>query len=309
MIRVENLSKRYGERTAVDDASFEVNAGEIVGFLGANGAGKTTTMRVLTGYLMPTRGKAWVAGHDMTEHSLEGRRHIGYLPEIVPLYGDMTTQQFLAFAARLHGLDRKRTRARIDEVVDVCRISEYRNVLVAKLSKGYRQRVGLAQAIIHDPAVLILDEPTAGIDPIQVAETRKLITALGENRTILLSSHILPEVSAICQRVIIIHRGRIIAEDRIEGLSATMKRAARLRLKVEGPPEAVTAALGAIESVRAVRFAEPDHIVEFAADGQPHARITEVIFTSGWTLLEMESVRMDLEDIFLELTSGTAPPT
>ena len=304
MIRVEHLTKRYGERVAVDDVSFSVERGEIVGFLGPNGAGKSTTMRVLTGFLMPTRGDAWVGGHNMTTDSLQGRRRIGYLPEIAPLYADMTTRAYLEYVARLRGVERRVVRARVDGVVEQCALGEYYDVLLAKLSKGFRQRVGLAQSIIHDPEVLILDEPTIGIDPIQVAQTRRLIRELGQNRTILLSSHVLPEVSMVCERVIIIHQGRIVAEDDIERLSALASGAERLRLRVDGPADAVAAALDAVPGVAGVTFRKSDHLVEFTAGEQPHGAITAAIVARGWTLIGMETVTMSLEDIFLQLTAG-----
>ena len=303
MIRIQNLTKYYGNRLAVDDISFNVDKGEIVGFLGPNAAGKTTTMRIITGYLMPTRGDVWVADYNMANNSLDGRRLIGYMPEIVPLYTDMTTRSYLDFVARLRGLDRKRTKSRIDEVVEICSLEEYIDVFLGKLSKGFRQRVGLAQAIIHDPEVLILDEPTIGIDPIQVAQTRRLIKELGKEHTILLSTHILPEASMICERVIIIHEGRIVAEDRIENLSTVVKGGNRIRLKVQGPAEKVTDRLRQINSIRGVAYEKPFHIVEFPADQEPQAKITEAMVQSRWTLLSMESVEMSLEEIFLQLTT------
>lgn len=303
MIRIQNVTKYYGARLAVDDISFDVEKGEIVGFLGPNAAGKTTTMRMITGYLMPTRGDVWIAEHNMASHSLDGRRLIGYLPELVPLYTDMTTRAYLEFSARLRGLDKSKTRRHVDKVVEQCGLEEYIDVILGKLSKGFKQRVGLAQAIIHDPEVLILDEPTIGIDPIQVAQTRQLIRQLGRDRTILLSTHILPEVSMICERVIIIHEGRIVAQDRIENLSNILKGGNRIRLKVQGPSEKVTDSLRQIDTIQTVGYEKPFHIVEFPAGRQPQAQITEAIVRNGWTLLAMESVEMSLEDIFLQLTT------
>lgn len=308
MIRVEHLTKRYGERVAVDDASFSVERGEIVGFLGPNGAGKSTTMRIITGFLMPTRGDVWVGDHHMATESLQGRRRIGYLPETAPLYTDMTTRAYLRYVARLRGVERRAVRGRVDAVVEQCALEEYYDVLLAKLSKGFRQRVGLAQSIIHDPEVLILDEPTIGIDPIQVAQTRRLIRELGENRTILLSSHVLPEVSMVCERVIIIHQGRIVAQDSIEQLASLASGAERLRLRVDGPADAVGAALDAVPGVAGVTFREPDHLVEFAAGERPHSAITAAIVARGWTLTGMETVTMSLEDIFLQLTADDDDP-
>jgi ABC-2 type transport system ATP-binding protein len=251
---------------------------------------------------MPTRGDVWVADHHMAKESLEGRRQIGYLPETVPLYLDMTTRAYLEYAARLRGLDKASASRRVDEVVEICALQEYVNSILSKLSKGFRQRVGLAQAIIHDPRVLILDEPTVGIDPIQVAQTRQLIRTLGENRTILLSSHILPEVSMICERVIIINQGKIVAQDTIQNLSSLTRGAEQLRLQIKGPAEQITAELARVGGVRNVRFEDPHHLVEFDASAEPQAGITGAIFQHGWTLLAMENVEMSLEDIFLQLT-------
>jgi ABC-2 type transport system ATP-binding protein len=287
----------------VDDISFNIEKGEIVGFLGPNAAGKTTTMRILTGFLMPTRGDVSVAGHDMLSHSLEARQHIGYLPETVPLYTDMTVRSYLNFLAKLRGLDTTRIKTRIEEVVDVCHLEEYIDVIMGKLSKGFRQRVGVAQAIIHEPEVLILDEPTIGIDPIQVAMTRQLIKELGKETTILLSTHILPEVSVTCERVIIIHEGRIVAEDRIENLSSKISGSKQIRLEVEGPAEKVTECLRQIKGVSRVSYQDSHYIIECSAEQDPRSKITEAIVQNGWTLLSLESVEMSLEDIFLKLTT------
>ena len=303
MIRVENLTKYYGKRLAVDNISFNIEKGEIVGFLGPNAAGKTTTMRILTGFLAPTRGDAWIAGHNVLSHSLEARQHIGYLPEAVPLYTDMTVRSYLEFLAKLRGLDKNRITSRIEEVVDICHLEEYIDVILGKLSKGFRQRVGVAQAIIHEPDVLILDEPTIGIDPIQVAMTRKLIKELGKGCTILLSTHILPEVSVICERVIIIHEGKIVAEDSIENLSAMISGSKRIRLEVEGPADKVTQRLRKINGVLRVSREDSHYIVECSADQDPRGKIMETIVQGGWTLLSLESMEMSLEDIFLKLTT------
>ena len=303
MIQIRNLTKTYGKRLAVDGISVSVEKGEIVGFLGPNGAGKTTTMRMITGYLMPTSGEVSVADYDMRTHSLEARRLIGYMPEIVPLYTDMTTRRYLEYVGRLRGLDKRRVRIRTAEVVEICHLEEYIDVILSKLSKGFRQRVGLAQAIIHEPEVLILDEPTVGIDPIQVAQTRELIKQLGKEHTILLSTHILPEVSMICERVIIIHRGKIVAEDRIENLSTVLHGGSRMRLRVKGPADSVTDRLRQIESIQEVTYEAPCHLVSFASEESPHSEITEAVVHGGWTLLAMESVEMSLEDIFPELTT------
>jgi ABC-2 type transport system ATP-binding protein len=304
MIRVKNLTKYYGKRLAVDNISFSVEKGEIVGFLGPNAAGKTTTMRILTGYLVPTRGEAWVAGNSLLTNSLEARQHIGYFAESVPLYTDMTVRSYLEFWATLRRLDKARIKRRIDEVIEICHLEEYRDVYIGKLSKGFRQRVGVGQAIIHEPDVLIMDEPTVGIDPIQVAMTRQLIKELGENHTILLSTHILPEVSMTCERVIIIHEGKIIAEDKIENLSSTVGGAKRVRLEVQGPAEAISKRLRQVKGVTSVKLQDQRyHIVEYPANQDLRSKITEVVIKGGWTLLSMESIELSLEDVFLKLTT------
>lgn len=303
MIRVENLTKYYGKRLAVDNISFNIAKGEIVGFLGPNGAGKTTTMRILTGFLAPTDGNAWIADYNLATHSLDARRHIGYLPEAVPLYTDMTVSSYLEFAARLRGMDINKIESRIDDVVEICHLEEYFDVLIGKLSKGFRQRVGVAQAIIHEPEVLILDEPTIGIDPIQVAMTRQLIKDLGKDHTILLSTHVLPEVSIICERVIIIHDGRIVAEDSIENLSNKITGARHIRLEINGPAEEVAECLRRIEGIDRVITEGNNFIVECPAERDPRSQIMAAIVEGGWSLLTMEATEMSLEDIFLNLTA------
>jgi len=303
VIRVENLTKYYGSRLAVDNISFNVEKGEIVGFLGPNAAGKTTTMRCITGYLAPTRGDVWVAGYNIASHSLEARQHIGYFPESVPLYTDMTVRSYLDFSARLRNMEKNRIKTRIDEVVEICHLEEYIDVIIGKLSKGFRQRVGVAQTIIHEPDVLILDEPTIGIDPIQVAMTRQLIKELGKEHTVLLSTHILPEVSMTCERVIIIHEGRIVAKDSIKNLSATVSGTKRIRLEVEGPSKKIAERLRHIKGVIRVNYEDTLYIVECSAGQDPHSQIMEAIVQGGWTLLSLETMEMSLEDIFLKLTT------
>jgi len=303
VIRVENLTKYYGSRLAADNISFSVGKGEVVGLLGPNAAGKTTTMRILTGYLTPTSGSVWIAGADMIDNSLEARRHIGYLPESVPLYDDMSVRFYLDFNARLKGLDGKRRLSRIKDVIDICRLGEYADTLIRKLSKGFRQRVGIAQAIIHEPDVLILDEPTISIDPRQVVQTRELIKELGKERAVILATHILPEASMTCERVVIINEGKIVAMDRIEKLSSTVGGARRLRLEVEGPPKQVVKRLEQIEGVSRISREGLRYIVECTADRDLRAELTEAIVQSGWNLLSLESMTMSLEDIFLKLTT------
>jgi len=303
MIKVENLTKYYGERLAVDNISFNVEKGEIVGFLGPNAAGKTTTMRILTGFLAPTRGEAWVAGYNILSHSLEARRRIGYFAESVPLYTDMTVRSYLDFLATLRGLEKNRIKSRIEDVVGLCHLEEYIDVIIGKLSRGFRQRVGVAQAIIHEPEVLIMDEPTVGIDPIQVTMTRQLIKELGKDRTVLLSTHILPEVSITCERVIIIHEGRIVAEDSIDNLSSSVGGSRRFRLEVSGPSKQVAERLRKVDGVLKVNYDGLHYIIECSAGQDPRAKITEAIVKGNWTLLSLESVAMSLEDIFLKLTT------
>mgnify|MGYP001403427455 FL=1 len=302
MIKIENFSMSYGGRLAVDNISFEIRKGEIVGFLGPNGAGKTTTMRAITGYIYPLKGEVWAAGYNMRKNSLEAREKIGYLPETIPLYTDMTTRSYLFFAARLRGLERKQAQKRIDEVVEVCRLGEYLDVLTGKLSKGFRQRVGIAQAIIHDPDVLILDEPTVGIDPLQVAQTKELIIELGEKRTILLSSHILPEVKLVCERVIIINKGKIVAEENIGKLSTLLKSRQKLKLRIEGPNDDIIKYLSDIEDISEVIYQEPYHVIEFEEGKKPHSKINKVIAEKEWNLLLMADMEMSLEEIFIKLT-------
>ena len=303
MIRVENLTKYYGKRLAVDNISFNVDKGEIVGFLGPNAAGKTTTMRIITGFLAPTQGNAWVADYDLLNHSLEARQRIGYLPEAIPLYTDMTVRSYLDFIARLRRMDSNRINKRMADVIEICHLEEYYNVIIGKLSKGFRQRVGVAQAIIHEPEVLILDEPTIGIDPIQVSMTRQLIRELGKDHTILLSTHILPEVSIICERVIIIHEGRIVAEDNIENLSSMMSGSRRFRLEVSGPPEEIYKHLRQIKGISRIRQEDPYYIIECDTGQDPRRQIMDTIVKGGWTLLSMEAIGLSLEDIFLKLTT------
>jgi len=303
MIRVQNLTKYYGERLAVDNISFNIGKGEIVGLLGPNAAGKTTTMRILTGYLMPTRGDAYIAECNMATDSLEGRKHIGYMPESIPLYTDMKVRDYLDFFGRLRGIEPDRIKKRINDVVDLCHLEEYIDVILGKLSRGFRQRVGLAQAIIHNPDVLILDEPTIGIDPIQVAQTRNLIKELGKEHTVLISTHILPEVSIICERVIIIHRGRIVAEDNIENLSAVLRGSRRIKVEVKGPTDKISDALRRVPGVKRVAREGSYYIIESPSEVDPRARITESMVKNGWQLLSAESVEMTLEEIFLQLTT------
>jgi ABC-2 type transport system ATP-binding protein len=317
LIKIEHMSKNYGPFPAVIDVSFEVLKGEIVGFLGPNGAGKTTTMRVLTGYTPPSVGDVTVAGYDVLTHSLDARRHIGYLPETVPLYLDMTVTDYLTYMGRIRGMNRGWIKDRLPRVIDVVRLGDYRNTLIGRLSKGFRQRTGIAQAILHEPDVLILDEPTIGIDPIQVVETRQLISELGAEHTMLLSSHILPEVSMICSRVLVINDGRIVADDKPSALSARLQHAERIEVGVRGGQQReVIAALRELTSVvdartdaraesqqRALQEKRLALIVDARPNtGAPQA-IAKTVVEKGWGLTVLNPLPMTLEEIFLELTT------
>ncbi len=308
MIEVEGLTKYYGDFLAIEDVSFSVKKGEIVGFLGPNAAGKTTTMRILTGFMPPSRGTARIAGYDILEHSLEARRRLGYLPETVPLYTDMSVYDYLDFQGKLRGMDGKRRQRRIEAVIGICRLEEYEDSLIGKLSKGFRQRVGVAQAILHEPDVLILDEPTIGIDPRQVVETRHLIKGLAGEHTILLSSHILPEVSMVCERVVVIDEGRIVAVDKPENLSQRLRGSQGIQMEVRGPVRQVAARLRQLKGVRDVRWEGDGGRARYTVDCQPGPDMREelaaAVVGAGWGLLELQAVSMSLEDIFLKLTTG-----
>src|SRR5579864_6741891 len=307
MITVKELTKRYARNTAVDHISFEVLKGQIVGFLGPNGAGKTTTMRMLTGFLSPTSGSATVAGYDVLEQPLEVKRRIGYLPETPPLYPEMETGEYLIFVGKLKGLSGTELHRRVDYVCDRCAIADVKNKLLGKLSKGYRQRVGLAQAIIHNPDVLILEEPTAGLDPKQIIETRELIKALAGDHTIILSTHILPEVSQTCQRVVIINKGHVVAVDTPDNLTARLRGSETMYVQVAGANDAAPT-LQRVAGVTSVSVADrKDSTVGYEVVSE-HGRdvrrdLAQAVVTGGWGLLELRPLRMSLEDIFLSLTT------
>jgi len=307
VIEAKHLTKNYGPFTAVHDISFSVDKGEIVGFLGPNGAGKTTTMRILTGYMPPTEGQAVVAGFDVFESPLEAKRRIGYLPETPPLYPEMTVREYLEFVARIKGVppaDRKR---RIEAAMERIRVADVATRHCGKLSKGYRQRVGLAQAILHNPEVLILDEPTAGLDPKQIRETRDLIRELAGDHTIILSTHILPEVSQTCQRVIIINKGRVVAEDTPLNLVSRRGGATTLYVQVEAgtaDPRPTIESVGGVSRVAAIEGEAGAQAFEVETQAGQDVRrdLARTIVTEGWGLLELRPMRVSLEDIFLELT-------
>ena len=307
MIEVDRLSKRYGLVHAVDRVSFGVGRGEIVGLLGPNGAGKSTTMRMLTTYLPPTSGRARLAGFDVLDDALDVRRHVGYLPENVPLYGEMRVREYLLFRAKLKDVPRSRRAVAIDDVVERCRIEEVEDRIVGQLSRGYRQRVGLAEALLRDPDILILDEPTSGLDPLQVREVRSLLRELGDRHTLLISTHIMSEVEAVCGRVIIIASGRIALDDRLDRLKADPK----IVVEAHGPAEAVRGALASEPTVASVRIlARDDDRVTLELTPRDGADAREAaaarIVRCGWGLLRLEQRRATLEDRFVQAVSAAA---
>jgi ABC-2 type transport system ATP-binding protein len=309
MIEVEGLTKYYGVYPAIRDVSFRVEEGEVVAFLGPNGAGKTTTMRILTSYTAPTSGKASIAGYDVWDDSLNSRRHIGYLPEISPLYTELSVRQHLFYGARLCDYPEDKLSSRVDDVMDICGLSDRADALIHKLSKGYRQRVGLAMAIVHDPPVVILDEPTIGLDPKQVVETRRLIKQLGKEHTVMLSTHVLPEAQSISERVIIINEGSIVAEDTPDNLTAQIRRARTLRVRVKDTGPAVASRLRDLAGISGVRRTAESgdgacYEVETPVDGRDmRVEIASFVVNSNWGLLEMSPIEMTLEDVFLRLTT------
>jgi ABC-2 type transport system ATP-binding protein len=307
VIEVEHLTKRYGTVTAVDDVSFRVNKGEILGFLGPNGAGKTTTMRVLTGYVPATDGRAAVAGYDVFDHPIEAKQRTGYLPETPPLYPDMTVREYLHFVAKIKGVAPKDRAARVDQVMTRTSVTDMARRACGKLSKGYRQRVGLAQALIHNPEVLILDEPTAGLDPKQINETRRLIKALAGDHTIILSTHILTEVEQTCQRVVIINNGKVVAEDTPENLTRRLHGSATMFVQVDGDRVAeAQAALSRVEGVARVTSANDAGTafeVESESGRDVRRELARAVIGGGWGLLELRPMRLSLEDVFLSLTT------
>lgn len=313
MITVKELTKRYARNTAVDHISFEVGKGQIVGFLGPNGAGKTTTMRMLTCFLTPTSGGATVAGFDVLEQPLEVKKRIGYLPETPPLYPEMETGEYLTFVGKLKGLSGGELRKRVDYVCERCAVADVKRKLIGKLSKGYRQRVGLAQAIIHNPDVLILDEPTAGLDPKQINETRDLIRGLGGDHTIILSTHILPEVEQTCEQVIIINKGKLAATDSVQNLQARARGAESMLVEIGGrngnlDSAAVQRRLEQIAGVtRVVAKQNQGNRNSFEIEGRKgfvRGDLARAVVESGWDLNELRPSAMSLEEIFLQLTGS-----
>jgi ABC-2 type transport system ATP-binding protein len=312
VIRVEHLTKNYGPRVAVADVTFDVGKGEVLGFLGPNGAGKTTTMRILTGYLPPSGGRAEVAGFDVATHSLQARANIGYLPETVPLYPDMSVRSYLDFMGKLKGV--KDRRREVDRAMEKARIAHRASDQVGKLSKGLRQRVGLAQALLGDPSVLILDEPTSGLDPRQIIETRNLIKSLGGEHTVILSTHILPEVAATCSRIVIISNGRVVAEDTPENLDRRLKGAESIAVTVRGPREQITRTIKSVPRVVSVQLdsnGQTDGHATFTIQSEVGADIREALASAvvkgGFGLMELRPAHLSLEEIFLQLTTSEVP--
>ena len=318
MIEVDHLSKSYGQARAVNDISFKVEPGEILGFLGPNGAGKTTTMRILTGYLPATAGSARIAGFDVFEQSLEVRKRIGYLPETPPLYPEMSVRAYLEFVARIKGVAAADISTRVANAMRMTNIEDKASELVKRLSRGYKQRVGIAQSIVHNPDVVILDEPTVGLDPKQIIEVRKLIKGLKKDHTVILSTHILPEVSATCDRVVIINKGRIAAIDTPGNLTAQLKGGERVRIEVRGDTEKLRSTLWSIEGINRLDI----DTTKATDDGAPvsatiesergldlRSRIAGSLVTNGFELLELRGVSLSLEEIFLQLTTEETPQT
>lgn len=308
MIEVQNLTKRYGPTLAVSEVSFDVRKGEILGFLGPNGAGKTTTMRVITGYLPPTEGKVRVAGYDVVEEPLEAKRRTGYLPESPPVYPDMSVAEYLAFVAKIKGVPRREVKQRINEVSEKVAITDVQDRQVGKLSKGYRQRVGLAQTLIHNPEVLVLDEPTAGLDPKQIIETRELIKGLAGQHTVILSTHILPEVSKSCQRVVVINAGKVVAVGAPEELTRRLQGFETVLITAEGPAAEIKDRLERVSGVNKAELRETvDGRVSFEVHADKgkdvRAELARAIVEAGWRLFELKTSGLSLEDIFLKLTT------
>ncbi len=305
MIDVKGLTRYYGEKRAISDVTFHVNKGEVLGLLGPNAAGKTTTMRILTCYMPPTSGTATVGGYDILEQSLEVRKIIGYLPENPPLYTDMVVHDYLTFVSHLKGVEKNRIKSEVDSVIEKTNLGDVRNRIIGKLSKGYKQRVGLAQALLNNPQIVILDEPTVGLDPKQIIEIRQLIKGLSGEHTVILSSHILPEIEQTCERVVIINEGKVVAEDTVENLTNRMRGVQRINLQVEGDQDAVKKALQSVDAIQKMTVTMKNNICEVAVESPQDIRkdLARVIVNNGLGLLELSTERFTLEEIFLHLTT------
>lgn len=312
MIEVRHLSKRYGTHLAVDDLSFSIDRGVVYGFLGPNGAGKSTTMNIMTGCLGATEGEVLIDGHNVAEEPMEAKKHIGYLPELPPLYGDMTPEEYLHFVARAKGLRREESARQIETVMEKTRIADVRKRLIRNLSKGYRQRVGIAQALLGNPEVIILDEPTVGLDPAQIIEIRELIRELGKEHTLVLSSHILSEVQAVCDSILILSKGRLVACDTAENLTKLMRGRENLRLLTRAEEETVRPIVEKVDGVESLAFAEEDGLTAVDVTPVEGQDVREALFNAfaeaKVPLLELRTEKASLEDVFLELTGGEAQP-
>lgn len=312
MIEVRHLSKRYGTHLAVDDLSFSIDRGVVYGFLGPNGAGKSTTMNIMTGCLGATEGEVLIDGHNVAEEPMEAKKHIGYLPELPPLYGDMTPEEYLHFVARAKGLRREESARQIETVMEKTRIADVRKRLIRNLSKGYRQRVGIAQALLGNPEVIILDEPTVGLDPAQIIEIRELIRELGKEHTLVLSSHILSEVQAVCDSILILSKGRLVACDTAENLTKLMRGRENLRLLTRAEEETVRPIMEKVDGVESLAFAEEDGLTAVDVTPVEGQDVREALFNAfaetKVPLLELRTEKASLEDVFLELTGGEAQP-
>ena len=312
MIEVRHLSKRYGTHLAVDDLSFSIDRGVVYGFLGPNGAGKSTTMNIMTGCLGATEGEVLIDGHNVAEEPMEAKKHIGYLPELPPLYGEMTPEEYLRFVARAKGLRREESARQIETVMEKTRIADVRKRLIRNLSKGYRQRVGIAQALLGNPEVIILDEPTVGLDPAQIIEIRELIRELGKEHTLVLSSHILSEVQAVCDSILILSKGRLVACDTAENLTKLMRGRENLRLLTRAEEETVRPIVEKVDGVESLAFVEEDGLTAVDVTPVEGQDVREALFNAfaetKVPLLELRTERASLEDVFLELTGGEAQP-
>ncbi len=306
VMEVSSLTKKYGEIQAIDSLNFNIKKGEVVGFLGPNGAGKSTTMKIITGYMAPTSGFAKVDGYDVFEFPLEVKKRIGYLPETPPVYTDMYVQDYLRYVAQLKGVEKSKLKSSVDMALEKTNLTQVRKRLIQNLSKGFRQRVGIAQALVSDPEVLILDEPTVGLDPKQVAEIRDLIKELRGKHTIILSTHILPEVQAVCERIIIINKGRIVAQDSLQNLSGLKSSAQKINLRIRRPQDDMAKILGALKGVKGVHTGVTRNDWTLDAENQEEIieSIAKEVMSRGYGLLEISSAKADLEDVFLKLTYG-----
>ena len=312
MIEVKNLTKRYGNHLAVDHLNFTVESGKIYGFLGPNGAGKSTTMNIMTGYLGATEGQVLIDGHDILKEPEEAKKNIGYLPEIPPLYMEMTVREYLEFAAELKGIKKDKRESQIEEVIRLAKLRDVENRLIQNLSKGYKQRVGLAQAVLGFPEIIILDEPTVGLDPKQIIEIRNLIKSLGRNHTIILSSHILPEVQAVCERVIVMNNGCLVADGATDTLAHDLSAEHRIIARIDGPESEILQAIRGMEHIVEVySLGEKEKgVFEISIEGEPNYDLRRNLFAlltrKGWPLLALRNTDLTLEEVFLQLTSGDA---